>query len=308
MVLKLSLISLFLSLIMFSCNKPENTPNPQPIQLPHYDTIELNNKSLTHKQMIFQAKPEGTGSFQSGFTSVNTFELMEQNIKKTVTLNITIQSSNPPEGAYSLGNYEYYIGRDIYPGKGKVQMSLKVEGDDYYSKDDIEKNIEISHKSDSIEVSFEKCKLYSSLNSAIFVAGKLMLATKPEKLVYKGSATYNGMIADTLGYLVEDGMHVYDFFKKGNVVAENGLRLEFTEQLKETKTYKITNRLPVAADEVSLSVGFYVPSPMYNTDGRLYVTKEANGDFRFTFKDVPSPGGNGLILLYGNGVIKSFMP
>lgn len=221
-----------------------------------------------------------------------------------------LQNSNPPDGVYSLGTFTYYIGQDIYPGKGKIQMHLNVNGDIYYSESSDSLNVHISHLGDSIEVFFKEIFLRKHPGQAK-VSGKVKIAPRPIKPIYKGNAQFTDGNADTLLYSVDEGIHIYRFRKqRNNMTLSNWLELRSTEPLQETKIYKVTDDTPKEGEvNITLSPangGIYWPSPLSNTDGKLYISKEANGNVNFSFKDIPSPGLEKDF--YGSGVIYTFMP
>lgn len=308
MTLKISLTYLSL-LLLLSC-QPQKSPDPQ-IQQETIKEAKLVNNELAFGEELYLPIIGAPDTFQTDFTVVRTFECKKQGCNKTAQLTLTLQNSNPAQGFYVLDNFKEYSGQEIYPGRGRAQLRLTVDGIAYDSKDTIGRRIvDISHIGDSIQVSFDSVSLYS-YNKKIFFSGKVMIASKPVKPIYKGHAVFMDGSADTVWYNIRYGVHTYQFGNRDPERSSGVLQLEFSEPIQETKTYKVTYGTPTEGEvHVILCVQYvqcYNSSAINNTDGKLFVKKRAKGEFSFDFEEIPSSGLFGRTL-YGSGVFSTFMP
>lgn len=302
--------SLFcLSLLLILSCQSKKSPSP----LPQQETVAevgVGNDKFVFGLDAYLAKPEDADTFQTDFTIVKTFEFKDQYTTKTAILALRLQNSNPAEGFYHLEKFVGYRGEDIYPGRGKAQMSLTVNNNVFDYRDSSSFGVYIKHKGDSIEVSFLSIPMYS-FNTKILFSGKFMIATKPVKPLLKGHATYTDGNADTLWYWNQNGFHFYQFANKPPKPSYTIFQLKFSEPLQETKTYKVTHRIPTQG-EVSFVIALsdrvvYDAGGIDNIDGKVFVTKKANGDISIDFEDIACIGLIGR-KAYGHAVISTFMP
>lgn len=287
-----------------SCQRKQS-PAPQPVPVDSLtNTIVPESNSLVLKNKVYFTQPGKYGKFKTSFTSVNQF--ITKDLKDTITLYVSLQNSNPASGSYKIGTHQYGTDfLDIYPGIGKVELACKINGKLYESSIDCDSLVKVNNQGDSIEVSFTNVPLHAYTWFIPLISAKLKIATKEVKPIYDGSATFSGGVADTVLYSNKDGIHSFWYRNTSYIQFNQGtLNLYFFDFPKESKVYKVSHRYPVNDDEVTLNCGYYGPSPFFTT-GQLFLTKNNDGSFSFSFKDIESPGTQNL---FGDGVITSFMP
>lgn len=206
------------------------------------------------------------------------------NTSTIADFNICLPNSNAASGDYSISWYSY---DQAYPGNGKVSLTIKINGTNYYSIPDSINKVQVVNTGDSIEVIFKDVltTVFSAFDRKK-VSGRIKFATKRPSITYLGNATHTYGTSDMIVYYSVPYYQRFTF-KNTSFLSSSEMEIIFYSLPNATKTYTFTQSNPNSDSKVLVKLKYSNETLLVNDPNKtMSVTKHEDGKISFSFENV----------------------